>query len=139
MKKKTVVGANPVLLFDGVCNLCNSSVQVILKRDKGKIFRFAALQSEYGRQLIDQFPTELKNIDSVVLKEGSTLWFKSDAVLRVLWHLGGWYRILYGFKIVPRFVRDALYDWIAGHRYSWFGRQDTCMVPTPELKNRFLD
>ena len=131
---------SPVVLFDGVCNLCNSSVQFILKRDKAGRFRFASLQGDAGKKLLEQFHLPDNYLNSFVLIEGEKAWTRSSAALRVLKNLGGGWKILYGTGwILPLFVRDGIYNWIARNRYRWFGRREACWVPTPELRARFLD
>lgn len=130
---------HPVILFDGVCNLCNSSVQFIIKHDKKGIFRFASLQSEFGKKIIQQFDLANKNIDSVMLLENNAIKLKSTAALQIAKGLSGIYSALYGFIIVPRFIRDSVYDFIARNRYRWFGKQESCMIPRPELKKLFIE
>ncbi len=130
---------HPVILFDGVCNLCNSSVQFIIKHDKKGIFRFASLQSEFGKKIIQQFDLANKNIDSVMLLENNAIKLKSTAALQIAKRLSGIYSALYGFIIVPRFIRDSVYDFIARNRYRWFGKQESCMIPQPELKKLFIE
>ncbi|WP_111597362.1 thiol-disulfide oxidoreductase DCC family protein [Chitinophaga skermanii] len=128
-----------IILFDGVCNLCNSSVLFVLKRDPRNRFRFAALQSDIGQQLIAQhLPTGEVLPDSIVLIEGGRLYVKSTAALKIARKLPGAWPLLYGFMIFPRFIRDAVYSFIAKNRYRWFGKKDACMVPTPALKSKFL-
>jgi len=129
---------SPVLLFDGVCNLCNASVQWILNHDHRGRFRFAALQSATGQTFLRQFGLDQEKFESVVLVQGDRIFTHSDAPLEIVRHLGGAWSLLYGFKIIPRFLRDALYNWIARNRYRWFGRQEACMLPRPEWKARFL-
>lgn len=130
---------HPVILFDGVCNLCNSSVQFIIKHDKKGIFRFASLQSEFGKKIIQQFDLANKNIDSVMLLENNAVKLKSTAALQIAKRLSGIYSALYGFIIVPRFIRDSVYDFIARNRYRWFGKQESCMIPQPEFKKLFIE
>jgi len=129
----------PVVLFDGVCNLCNSSVQFILKRDKKKQFLFASLQGKAGQALLRQFNLPVNELFSFILVDGDRYYVRSTAVLQMLKRLGGGWRLLYAFIIIPRFIRDAVYNWIARNRYKWFGKQESCWVPTPELRSRFLD
>lgn len=129
---------HPVLLFDGVCNLCNSSVQFIIKRDPEGHFHFAALQSEKGQALLSQFPERPKALSSVALVEDGRLFLRSDAALRVARKLGGGWPLLYGFIVLPRSLRDGAYNFIARNRYRWFGKQESCMLPRPEWKQRFL-
>jgi predicted DCC family thiol-disulfide oxidoreductase YuxK len=129
----------PVLLFDGVCNLCNSAVQFVIKRDpKGKI-KFAALQSESGQLLLKKFGLPLNDFDSFVLIKGDKYFLRSSAGLHVLKELGGFWSIFYVLMIFPGPVRDFVYNIVAKTRYKLFGKRDICMVPTPELKGRFLD
>ncbi len=128
----------PVLLFDGVCNMCNASVQWILQRDHRGIFRFAALQSEAGQQLLLRHKLDSKRFDTVVLVLGERIFLRSDAPLEIVRQIGGWWGLLYFFKIVPRPLRDALYNFVARNRYRWFGRREACMLPRPEWATRFL-
>ena len=128
----------PILLFDGVCNLCNASVQWILKRDRQAQFRFAALQSEIGQQILQRHGLVSENFDTVVLAVGEQIFLRSDAPLEIVRNLGGFWRLLYFFKIVPRPLRDAMYNFVARNRYRWFGRREACMLPKPEWKERFL-
>lgn len=129
---------HPILLFDGVCNLCNASVQWVLTRDVKAQFRFAALQSELGQQLLKQHGLSAENFDTVVLAVKDKVFLRSDAPLEIVWRLGGFWKLLYAFKALPRPIRDGLYNFIAKNRYRWFGRQETCMLPRPEWKGRFL-
>jgi predicted DCC family thiol-disulfide oxidoreductase YuxK len=132
-------GPFPIILFDGVCNLCNKSVQFILKRDRRSKFRFASLQSPIGQSLLQQAGLPAGHLDSFVLVENNKVYTRSSGILRMLKSLGGAWSLLYIFWIVPRPVRDSIYDWVAHHRYRWFGKQDSCWLPRPEWKNRFLD
>lgn len=129
-----------LVLFDGVCNLCNSSVQLIIKRDKKDIFRFASLQSDLGISLTNNTePLTESSLKSIVLIESDgKRYTKSTAALRIARHLSG-YSWLPVFMILPKFIRDFFYDLIARNRYRWFGRKDECMMPTPELQSKFLD
>lgn len=129
----------PVVLFDGVCNLCTGAVQFIVERDTEGVFRFASLQSEAGQGLLERFDLPTDDFDSFVLVEDGEYHTRSAAALRVAKRLGGVYALLYPFRFVPRPLRDGVYDIVADHRYQWFGRKDQCMVPTPELESRFLD
>lgn len=127
-----------IILFDGVCNLCNSSVTFVIKRDKKDVFRFTALQEEPGRNLMSKFEIDPAETDSIVLIDGERAYTKSTAALRISRHLGGAYPLLYGFMIVPKFLRNWVYDYIAKNRYKWYGKKDSCMIPTPELRSKFL-
>jgi predicted DCC family thiol-disulfide oxidoreductase YuxK len=129
---------HPVLLFDGVCNLCNSSVQFIIERDPDARFRFASLQSEEGQAVLSRFENRPSDLSSVVLIQDDQLYARSEAALRVARQLGGGWSLLYAFIVVPRPIRDAVYDWIARNRYRWFGKKDACMIPSPDLQSRFL-
>jgi len=129
---------SPVLLFDGVCNLCNASVQWVLKRDRKGVFRFAALQSETGRALLRQSGLSADHFDTVVLVAGDRVFTRSDAALEIVRRIGGPWSLLAFFKIVPRPVRNAVYDWVARHRYRWFGKTESCMIPQPEWAKRFI-
>ncbi len=129
---------NPILLFDGVCNLCNSAVQQIIKADQDKVFRFASLQSDFGHEQLKQFNLEDDFLKTLVLISDEKAYTRSDAALETARLLGGFWSVFYVFKIIPPFIRDAAYDFISNNRYRWFGKQESCMIPTPELKARFL-
>ncbi len=129
-----------IVLFDGVCNLCNSSVQFIIRRDRNDKFRFASLQSEAGKTLLLQFNlTADTSPDSVMLIKGQQVYRYSTAVLQIARGLGGIWSLAYAFIVLPRFIRDGIYKFIARNRYRWFGRRDHCMVPTAALKAKFLE
>jgi predicted DCC family thiol-disulfide oxidoreductase YuxK len=129
-----------VVLFDGVCNLCSASVRFIVERDRDAYFKLAALQSDAGKKLLEGHGVAQSDGDptSIVLIEDGKVFDRSTAALHIARHLGGVWKLGWAFIVVPRFVRDAVYDFIAKRRYKWFGKQDTCMVPTPELRARFL-
>ncbi|MFQ3581543.1 MAG: DCC1-like thiol-disulfide oxidoreductase family protein [Chloracidobacterium sp.] len=134
--------ASQVLLYDGVCGFCNWAVQFIITWDKQKTMRFAALQSEYGAQVVARHPW-LATVDSVVLVETTDagteqVTIRSTAALRVFEYLGGWWRLLTIGYVIPRPLRDWLYDAFAKVRYRLFGKYDTCLLPSPELRARFL-
>lgn len=130
---------NPVILFDGVCNLCNQSVQFVIRHDPGSKFRFAALQSDFGQKVLREHQMENQELVSVVLLTGDRVYERSRAALEIARRLNGLWPLFYGFVIVPPFLRDLVYDWIARNRYRWFGRRDECMIPTPDLKARFIN
>ena len=130
---------HPVILFDGVCNLCNSSVQFVIRRDKKGSFRFASLQGRSGQQYLQQYHLPVDDFNSFVLIENNKVYTRSTAALRVARQLGGGWKLLYGFIVIPRFIRDAVYNLVAKNRYRWFGKKEACMIPSPELKARFLD
>lgn len=130
----------PVLFFDGVCNLCTGAVKFIIRHDKKKRFRFASLQSNAGLKAIQEIEAVVGKVpDSLILLHNGKYYWKSDAALRTVGLSSGWLSILQVFMIVPRFIRDSVYDLVARKRYMWFGRKDKCMLPTAELKSRFLD
>ncbi|WP_034339859.1 thiol-disulfide oxidoreductase DCC family protein [Deinococcus misasensis] len=128
----------PIVLFDGVCNLCNNSVQFILLNERTQKLHFASLQSEVGQSLIAQHWKGANLPESVVLIEQDRIYVQSEAALRIAKHLKFPLSLLGLFVVVPRPIRDAVYDWIARNRYRWFGKQDHCMLPRPEWKSRFL-
>lgn len=126
----------PVVFFDGVCNFCNSSVQFIIRHDRKKQFLFAPLQSALGMEALSRF--QGKVTDSVVLYYKGRLFAKSDATLNIARLLDGAWKLCYAGIILPRFVRNAMYDLVARNRYKWFGKKDECMIPSPELRARFI-
>ncbi len=129
-----------IILFDGVCNLCNSSVQFVLKRDKKDIFRFSALQSTVGQKLAKERGINTSEVDSIILIEPQIAYYtKSDAALMIVKSLSGGWPLLGIFMGLPKGLRDDVYDWVARNRYKWFGRKDSCMIPTEAEKGKFLD
>ncbi len=128
----------PILLFDGVCNLCQTSVQWVLQHDKAGIFRFASLQSDTGQQQLARFDLDGENFDTVVLVDGSRIFTRSGAALEILRRLGIPWSIFSVLVWVPRPIRDAVYNWIARNRYRWFGQKQECWLPRPEWSDRFL-
>ena len=128
----------PVVLFDGVCNLCNGSVRFIIKRDPDARFQFAPLQSDAAASLIPSSPDRPALPDSVVLVEDGRLFVRSTAALRSARRLRFPWPLFWVFMIVPRPIRDFVYDVIAHHRYQWFGKRTACMVPTKDVRDRFL-
>ena len=127
-----------VILFDGVCNLCNSSVQFILKNDKKKQFLFASLQSDAAKKLLLQKNHKNNNLNTIILIEGGEVYEKSTAALKITRRLGRIWSFFYIFIILPKSIRDFIYDFIAKNRYNWFGKKDNCIVPNEENKNRFI-
>ena len=132
----------PVLLYDGVCGFCNKSVQLILDHDRRGEMRFAALQSDYGQAVIERH-SELRGVDSVVFVEqtpgGERIYTRSNAALKVAAYLGGFWKIFLAARVLPRALRDYCYDLFARNRYRLFGKYDSCMLPPPEVRSRFLD
>lgn len=129
---------NAIILFDGVCNFCNNSVNFIIEHDPEGYFKFAPLQSEIGERLLKENGINKIETDSVVLLEDGRAYTHSTAALRVARKLSGAWRYLYGFRFVPEFIRDFAYKLFAKNRYRMFGKQDACMLPTPEIRARFL-
>ena len=129
-----------IILFDGVCNLCNGFIQFVIKRDQKDVFRYASLQSEIGEQLLLERNIDTTKIDSVIVIEpGVAYYIKSDAALQVGRQLKGFRTISKLLNLIPSGLRNIIYDLIARYRYTWFGKKDACMIPTPELKAKFLD
>ena len=131
--------SHPVILFDGVCNLCSNSVQFVIKHDPKHQFHFASLQSEFGQQVLQQFQIPATEFGSFILLENNIIYTKSGGALRVAKKLNGLLSALYVFILIPPFIRDAIYNWIAKNRYRWFGKKEACWIPTPELKSLFID
>lgn len=134
-----VSATHPTILFDGVCNLCNGWVKFIIRNDKNARFRFSPLQSEFSLALLKEKSLPNGFLDSIVLVEGNELHFASTAALRTMKLLGGIYYPLFLFIIIPRFIREPAYRFIAKRRYAWFGKRETCMVPTKEQLSRFVE
>lgn len=128
-----------IVLFDGVCNLCNGSVQFIIRNDKEGKLKFASLQSDNGQQLLSRYSIDRSKVDSIVFIDQGKAYIESTAALRIAGYLDGLWKILVVFRIVPVFIRDAVYRWIARNRYRWFGKQDSCMMPEPGVRERFLE
>jgi predicted DCC family thiol-disulfide oxidoreductase YuxK len=126
-----------IILFDGVCNLCNSTVKFIINKDSNSLFKFSSLQSEFGTKYINEHNINIKKLSTIVLIEDNQFYTKSTAILRVLKNLKGykWMRV---FLFVPKFTRDFVYNLISKNRYSLFGKNDSCMIPTKELSEKFI-
>jgi len=128
-----------LILFDGVCNLCNSSIQYVIRHDQDDRFMFAPLQSDVGKQIIEKFNVDPSKTDSILLySKENGLSIKSSAALRIAKHLGFPRNLMTIFFIVPTFIRNWVYNYIAKNRYKWYGKKEECMIPTPELKSKFL-
>lgn len=127
-----------VILFDGVCNLCNSAINFVIDNDKNNNFHFASLQSEFGQALLTHFGRNTADFDSMIVYENGKIQTKSTAALRIAAGLSGAWKFLAVFKIVPTFLRNAVYNLIAKNRYKWFGKKNECRIPTPELKAKFI-
>ena len=130
---------HPILLFDGVCNLCNGSIQFIIPRDPEGTLRFAPLQSDLGETVQESIGLSTDDLETVVLVDDGMAYTKSDAAIRVAEHLGGSYRLLSLGRLLPRGLRDRIYDVVAANRYDWFGRKEQCMVPDDDVSNRFIE
>jgi len=128
----------PILLFDGVCNLCNSSVNFVIERDPKNRFMFASLQSEVGQSLLQKNGLPTEDFQSFVLVDGDKCYTKSSAALKVAKEMPALWGMLYAFMIVPKPIRDAVYSLIAKNRYRWFGKKDECMLPAPGVREKFL-
>ena len=127
------------VFFDGVCNLCNRSVNFLISKDKKEVLKFASLQSEYAQNTIPKELLNRENLDTIIVYTDGKFYDRSKAVLKLCKVLGGgFYVFLIGY-LIPRFIRDGLYRFIANNRYRWFGTQSQCRVPTPDLKERFLE
>jgi len=130
----------PIVLFDGICNLCESSVQFVIRHDRRSRFRFASLQSEAGRRILDEFQYEANELSSIILIDNGELSRKSRAALNIARQLdGAWPTFYFLFFWVPPFIADKVYDYVGNHRYSWFGMKEDCCVPDESLRARFLD
>jgi len=128
-----------IILFDGVCNLCNGTVNWIIDRDKRGEFKFASLQSDYGQHIIMRYNLQNQYLDTIVLIENDQAFIKSAAVLRILKRLGGIYSVATIFLLLPSFLPDFFYNIVARYRYSWFGKRDVCRVPDASLKEKFIE
>ena len=129
---------HPIILFDGVCNFCNNAVNFTIRRNKKANILFATLQSEAGKKLLREYDLPVGDMQSFIFIDKGKAYNRSTAALKVCRHLRGLWPLCYGFIIVPLFIRDGLYNWVAANRYKWFGKKETCMIPTPEIKARFL-
>ena len=129
----------PIILFDGVCNFCDASINFIIRQDKKTVFRFAALQSKAGQELLEKYDLPQTEINSFILIDRGKVYNRSAAGFKVYGKLPWYWKWTQIFWIVPRFIADAVYDFIAKNRYKWFGKKEECMIPTPEVRNRFLD
>lgn len=128
-----------IILFDGVCNLCDSTVQYLIKRDNKDVFRFVALQSSLGKEIIDYIGIDTFKTDSIILYEpGKAYYYKAEAAIKIAAQLGGIYHLMKIFSILPKSFNNAVYDYVAKNRYKWYGKKDECMMPTPEMKAKFL-
>lgn len=128
-----------IILFDGVCNLCDNTVQFIIRHDKHDVFRFVAIQSEIGQKIINYLGIDTSKTDSIILYEpGNAYYYKAEAALKIARELGGIYGIIASLSILPNFIKNSVYDYIAKNRYKWYGKKEECMIPTPKMKAKFL-
>ena len=130
---------HPIILFDGVCNLCSSSVQFVIRHDPKQHFRFASLQSNFGQSVLNKFNLPTESLQSFILLDGDKIDTASTAALKVAKQLSKGWSLMYAFIIVPAFIRNAVYQLIAKNRYKWFGKKEACWIPTKELRTLFLD
>lgn len=129
---------HPILLFDGVCNMCSSMVTFVIKRDQEAKFKFASLQSDVGQSILKVHSLPMEKYDSFYYVEGEKVFSKSTAALKVAKELDGAWKLFYPLILIPRPLRDTIYSYVAKNRYNWFGKKDQCMLPNPEMKKRFL-
>ena len=129
---------SPIILFDGICNFCNGMVNFAIRHDKKKRLLFAPLQSEAGQKLLREYNLSQEKFESFILIENGKVYFKSTAALRVVSYFPWYWQELQILRIIPPFMRNAIYDFIASNRYKWFGKKVECMIPTPEVRDRFL-
>ena len=130
---------NNTIIFDGVCNLCNASVIFIIKRDKNSIFKFLPIQSKRAHEIRKSIKINFENIDTVILIRDNNIFYQSDAALEIAGSLDYPWKIFYLFKFIPKFIRDGIYRIIARNRYQWFGKKESCMIPTADIQSKFLE
>ncbi len=128
-----------ILLFDGVCNLCNNTVLFVIKRDRKKQIRFGAIQSQEGKKLLQKFGIDQQYLGSLIFIDEGKVYLKSSGALRLSKYLSVLWPLLYALMVIPAFIRNPIYDFVAANRYKWFGKKEVCMIPTPELKSLFLN
>ena len=140
MKIEDLPVGKKIILFDGVCNLCDSVVQFIIRHDKKDVFRFVPLQSELGLSIVNHIGIDTSKTDSIILYEPKVAYhYKAQAALKIAKYLGGIYQMLNVFSLLPKGLSNGVYDYIAKNRYKWYGKKDECMIPTPELRAKFLE
>ncbi len=139
MEIKDLPKDKKIILFDGICNLCDNAVQFIIKHDKNDIFRFVSLQSELGNSISKHIGIKNNQIDSIILYQPGIAYFiKADAALKILKELNSNYRFLLLFSFIPSFIKNSIYDYIATNRYKWYGKKESCLIPSRELESKFL-
>lgn len=127
-----------IVIFDGICNLCNGATQFIIKRDTNNIFLFAAMQSDAAKKMLNEYVANREIPDSIILIKDKKIYEKSDALIEITTHLSGLWPILKISRVIPKKLRDCLYDWLAKNRYKIFGKRETCILPTTELQKKFI-
>ena len=127
-----------IILFDGVCNLCNGAVNFVIKRDTENVFKFTPLQEKQGVLLLKKHAVDSRKLDSIVLIENGNVYIKSSAALRIARKMSNLWPLFFVLLIIPSFIRDGVYDFIAKNRYKWFGKKEQCMIPTPGFREKFL-
>lgn len=130
--------AKSIIFFDGVCNLCNASIDFVIQRDKDDQFLVGALQEDFSKKILSGFDVREDYLDSLVLLEKEKIYYKSTAALKIARQLSGLWPALYPLIFIPKFLRDPIYNWIGSNRYRWFGKKSTCRLPTPAEKAKFL-
>lgn len=138
MKTKATNHDTSIVLFDGICNFCNTSIYFIIKHDHKNYFKFATLQSEKAKALINNFNIAPSTNNSILLIEKDKIYYKSTAALRIAKKLNNGFSLLYVFMIVPAFLRNTVYDYVAKNRYKWFGKREVCMLPSAEIRSKFI-
>lgn len=128
-----------IVMFDGVCNLCNDAVDFIMLRDKNDKFKFGALQEDTSKEILKEYKVKEGYLDSIILIKGDNIFYKSRAALEIAKNLSGLWPMTFAFIIIPSFIRDPIYDWIAKNRYKWFGKRETCRFPSEEERAKFLE
>lgn len=132
------MNSHKIILFDGVCNLCNSSIQKVIENDEKNIFKFASLQSDFGQEFLKKNSFNQDEFNSMILIDGEKFYTKSDAALRIGKELKGIYKVSKYLLWIPKFIRNTVYSFISKNRYNWFGKKESCWLPTPELKQKFI-
>ena len=127
-----------IILFDGVCNLCNGAVNFVIKRDPRNVFKFTPLQEKQGVLLLKKHAVDSRKLDSIVLIENGNVYIKSSAALRIARKMSNLWPLFFVLLIIPSYIRDGVYDFIAKNRYKWFGKKEQCIIPTPGLREKFL-
>lgn len=138
MNNKELMEKQALILFDGECNLCNGFIQFVIERDNQMKFMFASLQSEKAKKILQHYELEIKELSTIYLLDNSLIYSQSTAILKIFKNLKGGWSLLYPTIIFPKIIRDKVYSFISVRRYSWFGKQEVCWIPTPELQERFL-